>query len=153
MAVKKVVVNGYLNRDNQFEVSAQNFALRVGINENNPNLHGPSPLEYLLAGYAGCIAAVGRLIAKEQEIVIENLEVEVSGELSLDKYQGIESVDRAGFKSFWVEVKPTTQAPIAKLKEWVRALEKRCPIHDNLSDKTPVYLSLFKEYKVVEAIA
>lgn len=152
MATKKITVNGYLNRDNQFEVKAQNFALRLGLNEFNPSFHGPSPLEYLLTGYAGCIVAVGRLVAKEQKIVLDNLEVEVSGELSLDKYQGIESNDRAGFTSFEVVVKPNTNASIDKLKNWISVLESRCPVHDNLFNKTPIHLSLFKEYKVVEAI-
>jgi len=152
MAIKKVTVTGFVNRDKQFEVTTPNFNVRVGVNENNPAQNGPSPLEYLLSGYAGCINAVGKVIAKEQGIVLEALEVEVSGEISLDKYQGIESQDRAGFKSLEVVVKPQSKASITELKNWITELESRCPIHDNLVHKTPIHLSVFKEYKVVEAI-
>lgn len=151
MSQKIVNVLGYAKDNNQFVVKAQNFDVRISKNENFPELEGPSPLEYLLAGYAGCINAVGKLVAKEQGITLKSLQVEVSGTLSLDKYQGKISYDRAGFKSIQVVVKPTSDATLEELKSWIETVEDRCPIQDNLINPTPVELTLLKEFSTTEA--
>ena len=148
---KIVNVLGYAKANNQFVVKAQNFDVRISKNENFPELEGPSPLEYLLAGYAGCINAVGKLVAKEQGITLKSLQVEVSGTLSLDKYQGKISYERAGFKSIQVVVKPTSDATLEELKSWIETVEDRCPIQDNLINPTPVELTLLKEFSTTEA--
>jgi uncharacterized OsmC-like protein len=59
MSTKTVKVLGYAKENNQFVVKAQNLDIRISKNEKSPELEGPSPLEYILAGYAGCINAVG----------------------------------------------------------------------------------------------
>jgi uncharacterized OsmC-like protein len=120
MSQKIVNVLGYAKANNQFVVKAQNFDVRISKNENFPELEGPSPLEYLLAGYAGCINAVGKLVAKEQGITLKSLQVEVSGTLSLDKYQGKISYERAGFKSIQVVVKPTSDATLEELNRGLK---------------------------------
>jgi uncharacterized OsmC-like protein len=151
MSTKIVNVLGYAKADNQFVVKAQNFDIRISKNDPYPELEGPSPLEYILAGYAGCINAVGKLVAKEQGIVLKSLQVELSASLSLDKYQGKISNERAGFNSIEVVVKPTSDATLEQLKEWLLAVESRCPVQDNLINPTPVSVVLFKEYQSTEA--
>lgn len=151
MSKKIVNVLGYAKADNQFVVKAQNFDIRISKNDQYPELEGPSPLEYILAGYAGCINAVGKLVAKEQGIVLKSLQVELSASLSLDKYQGKISNERAGFHSIEVIVKPTSEATLEQLKVWLLAVEKRCPVQDNLVNPTPVSVVLFKEYQSTEA--
>src|SRR6478609_37633 len=115
MSTKIVNVLGYGKEENQFIVKAQNLDVRISKNPQTPELEGPSPLEYILAGYAGCINAVGKLVAKEQGIVLKSLQVEITGTLSLDKYQGKVSDERAGFKSVEVVVKPTSDATLEQL--------------------------------------
>lgn len=151
MSQKIVNVLGYARENNQFVVKAQNFDVRISKNEEFPELEGPSPLEYILAGYAGCINAVGKLVAKEQGIVLKSLQVELSATLSLDKYQGKISNERAGFNSIEVVVKPTSNATLEQLKAWLIAVENRCPVQDNLINHTPVSVVLFKEYQSTEA--
>lgn len=143
---KTVSVLGYAKETNQFVVKAQNFDVRISKNEQFPELEGPSPLEYVLAGYAGCINAVGKLVAKEQGIHLKSLQVEISATLSLDKYQGKISKERAGFHSVEVVVKPISNATLEELKNWLIAVEKRCPIQDNLKNPTPISVLLYKEF-------
>lgn len=152
MSIKTVNVLGYAKENNQFVVKAQNFDIRISRNEKFPELEGPSPLEYILAGYAGCINAVGKIVAKEQGIVLKSLQVELSAKLSLDKYQGKISNERAGFSSVEVIVKPTSEASLEQLKNWLIEVEKRCPVQDNLVNPTPVSVSLFKEYERIEVV-
>ncbi len=87
------------------------------------------------------------MVAKEQGIVLKSLQIEISGTLSLDKYQGKISYERAGFKSVEVVVKPTSDATLEQLKDWLIAVENRCPVQDNLANPTPVSVVLFKEYE------
>ncbi len=150
MSTKTVNVLGYAKDNNQFVVKAQNFDIRISKNEQFPELEGPSPIEYILAGYAGCINAVGKLVAKEQGIVLKSLQVEISGTLSLDKYQGKISKERAGFNAIEVTVKPTSDATLEQLKDWLITVENRCPVQDNLINPTPVSVVLFKEYQPTE---
>ncbi|MFN3753216.1 OsmC family protein [Flavobacterium sp.] len=147
MSTKTLNITGYAQNNNQFVVKAQNFDIRISKNEAFPELEGPSPIEYILAGYAGCINAVGRLVAKEQGIELKSLQVEISGTLSLDKYQGKISDERAGFKSIEVTVKPTANATLDQLKDWLITVENRCPVQDNLINPTPVSVVLVKEYE------
>jgi uncharacterized OsmC-like protein len=143
MSTKTVNVLGYAKDSSQFVVKAQSFDIRISKNEQSPELEGPSPIEYILAGYAGCINAVGKLVAKEQGIVLKSLQVEITGTLSLDKYHGKISYERAGFKSVEVVVKPTSYATLEQLKEWLITVENRCPVQDNLVNPTPVSVVLF----------
>ena len=152
MSIKTVNVLGYAKENNQFVVKAQNLDVRISRNEKFPELEGPSPLEYILAGYAGCINAVGKIVAKEQGIVLKSLQVELSAKLSLDKYQGKISDERAGFNSIDVIVKPTSDATLEQLKKWLIEIENRCPVQDNLVNPTPVSVSLFKEYERIEVV-
>ena len=151
MSAKIVNVVGYAKEENQFVVKAQNFDVRISKNERYVELDGPSPIEYILAGYAGCINAVGKLVAKEQGIELKSLQVELSATLSLDKYQGKISNERAGFSSIEVIVKPTSDASLEQLKQWLITIEDRCPIQDNLINPTPVSVVLFKDFETIEA--
>lgn len=150
MSTKTVNVLGYANGEDQFVVKANNLNVRISKNNSDKTLEGPSPLEYVLAGYAGCINAVGKLVAKEQGINLKSLQVEISATLSLDKYQGIESSERAGFQTVNVVVKPTSEASLEVLEVWIKEVEKRCPIHDNLINPTPLTLQLLPQYETAE---
>ena len=152
MSIKKVNVLGYANADDQFIVKANNLQVKISKNNSNPELEGPSPLEYVLAGYAGCINAVGKLVAKEQYLDLKSLQVEISATLSLDQYQGKESNERAGFQVIDVVVKPISEASLEELQKWISAVKKRCPIHDNLINPTPITLSLVPQYEALEVL-
>lgn len=151
MSTKTVNVLGYAKGNDQFVVKAQNLDIRISKNPKSAELEGPSPIEYILAGYAGCINAVGKLVAKEQGIELKSLQVEITGTLSLDKYQGKISNERAGFGSIEVVVKPTSDATLEQLKNWLITVENRCPVQDNLVNRTPVSVTLLKEFQTTEA--
>ncbi|WP_306354011.1 OsmC family protein [Flavobacterium sp. '19STA2R22 D10 B1'] len=146
MSTKTVNVLGYVEGNEQFVVKTQNFSVRISKNAKAPELEGPSPIEYLLSGFAGCINAVGQLVAKELAIPLKSLQVEISGELDTSKYYGKETNERAGFKKIEVVVKPTTDVSFELLQKWLALVEERCPIQDNLVNSTPIELTLVKEF-------
>ena len=152
MSTKIVNITGYARNNEQFVVKAENFDVRISKNQNHPELDAPSPIEYILAGYAGCIHAVGTLVAKELNLDLKSLKIEISGEINVDKFLGNPTADRAGFKSIEVLVKPTAEATSEELQNWLKIVESRCPVYDNLINPTPIQVSLVNEFESVEAI-
>jgi len=103
----------------------------------------PSPLEYLLASLAGCINIVGNIVAKEMNIKIDDLKIEVEGVFNATKlFTG--KGGRAGFKKIKTKVYVKSNADSKKLEEWLRKVEDRCPIGDNLANPTDIETSIEK---------
>ena len=115
----------------------------LGGTDENAN-----PVEYILAGLAGCINVVGHLVAKELGITITKLNIEVTGNINANKLFGLPGDERAGFKQIDLKLVPETDASIETLAEWLRIVQERCPVKDNLTNSTPVHVSVEKQYEV-----
>lgn len=152
MSTKTVSILGSARKEEQFLVKTAQFDIRISKNKERQDLDAPSPIEYILAGYAGCINAVGTLVAKELNINLISLEVEVSGTIDTDKYIGIETKERAGFNQINVTVKPNADASVKELENWLRIVESRCPVYDNLINTTPIQVALVNEFESVAAV-
>ena len=140
-------VNGESNSSTQFVAKARQFKLVI----DEPNDLGgtdkdANPVEYILAGLAGCINVIGHIVAKELGFEIKKLNIEVSGELNPNKFLGVSDNERAGFKSIGLNLVPETEADISTLSKWLSIVEERCPVKDNLNNETPVRLSVEKVY-------
>jgi uncharacterized OsmC-like protein len=82
-------------------------------------------------------------VAKELDIDLQSLQVEITAALDTDKFNGIPTGFRAGFRQIDVIIKPTTNATSEKLRQWLEQVEYRCPVQDNLINPTPVSVSLY----------
>ncbi len=107
------------------------------------NDEGPNPLEYLLAALASCIATVGIIVAKQERLVFNKFEVTINGDYDPNVLMGKPSENRAGFAG--IKVKVNLDAP--KLTEdekeaFLRKVEHRCPVTDNLLNNTQVEFGL-----------
>ena len=151
MSVVNIKVSGNSKPNEQLVVKAQGFEIRVGENQTNPELEGPCPVEYILAGYAGCLNIVGGIVAKELNIEIKSLNIEISGALDVDKYLGASTKERAGFQTIEVIVKPISDASSEEIEKWIEIVESRCPVQDNLFNPTPISLKLVQESKELAA--
>lgn len=110
--------------------------------------HDANPVEYILAGFAGCANVIGHVVAKELGFTIRSLKIEVYGELNPNRFLGTSDEERAGFKSIRLNLVPDTDATIETLTEWLQIVERRCPVKDNLQNVTPVKIGVEKEYNV-----
>lgn len=131
----------------QFVAKTRGFTLIIdeptdlgGSNED------ANPVEYILAGLTGCLNVVGHIVAQELNFKIKNLKIEVSGTINPNKLFGTSNDERAGFKEINLELIPDTDADIETLAKWLKIVEERCPVKDNLVNKTPVNVSVTKEY-------
>ncbi|WP_222933146.1 OsmC family protein [Fulvivirga aurantia] len=102
----------------------------------------PNPVEYILAGYAGCINVVAHIVAKELQIKLKDLQINIEGDLNPDRLFGTNFKDRAGYKHLHVRLSTSTKLDKALETKWLKEIELRCPVNDNLSNKTPIKLSL-----------
>ena len=152
MSTKIINITGFAGNNEQFVVKTENFDVRISKNQNDPVLDAPSPIEYILAGYAGCIHAVGTLVAKELNLNLKSLKVEISGEINVDKFLGKPTSERAGFNAIKVLVKPIADATTEELQNWLNIVESRCPVYDNLINPTPIKVDLVNEFESVETI-
>ena len=147
MSKLRFSVNGESNSTPQFVAKARHFKLVVDEPEELGGAdEAANPVEYILAGLAGCINVVGHLVAKELGFVISKLNIDISGEINPDKLLGISNHERAGFQSIQINLNPETEADIVTLSQWLKIVEDRCPVKDNLRNETPVRLSVEKVY-------
>jgi len=101
-----------------------------------------NPVEYLLAGFAGCLNVVAHLVAREQGIDLKSLKISVDGDINPARLLGLSSDDRAGFQSLRVHLIPDTDATPVAIKKWLETVEDRCPVRDNLANHTPLHIGV-----------
>lgn len=149
MGKKLVKVLGFSAKESQFVVKSKDFSLtlnnEVGFVTSKPS----SSVEFLLANLAGSIHAVGKAVAKEQQLNLRSIQLEISGEIEASKWETSEKRGDVGFKTIHVVIKPTSSASIVALKKWMDSVKNRCPVYANMNKSTAVILTLVKEYDVV----
>ncbi|KGO94176.1 OsmC family protein [Flavobacterium subsaxonicum] len=144
MKSQNINVLGYTGNNSQFVVKTLNTDLRINQNSKFPELGGPNPYEYILAGFAGCINALGQLVAAELGIKLRSLQIEITGSLNT-----VSATQRPGFNSIEITLKPAAAAPLEALQRWIKEVQFRSPVYDNLVNSTPVNLNLYKDYSAV----
>ena len=130
----------FIAKTKQFQLTIDEPEALGGTDE------GPSPVEYILAGLAGCLNVVGHLVAKELGFTIDTLKIEVTGNLNPDRLLGVSNSERAGFKKIDLKLIPETDASIEVLVEWLKIVQERCPVKDNLMNTTLIGTSVEKQY-------
>ena len=139
-------IEGAAKNPTKFIASARQFNLTL---DEPPELggtdEGANPVEFLLAGYAGCLNVVAHLTARELGINIEKLKIEIQGDLNPARFLGESNEERAGFKNIDVQFSPITDASPELVEEWISIIKNRCPINDNLANPTPLSFSIVEE--------
>ena len=132
-------VSGQSESPARLAVQVRGFELIV---DEPPGLggddEGPNPVEYILAGLAGCLNVMGHIIAKEMGFTIRSLTIDAAGPLNPGKLLGKQTDDRAGYKNIDVTLNVDADVDQATLDRWLATIEARCPVSDNLMNLTPV---------------
>ena len=139
----KISINGKSVNPTRFEGKVRQFSIAVDEPENfGGKDSAPTPVEYILAGYAGCLNVVVNLIAKEMGITIKSLEINITGDINPEKLLGISDKERAGFKSLNIQMNIKSDASKDMLQKLLTQVKERCPVNDNLSNTTPANYSM-----------
>jgi putative redox protein len=99
---------------------------------------GPTPLEYLFVSLASCIVTIGHIIAKQRRLPVRKIEVHVEGELDTDVLMGKSTEVRAGFSGIRVHTKIDADMTQEEKEQFLRDIDARCPISDNIHKLTPI---------------
>lgn len=123
----------------KFVGESRNFEITI---DEPPALGGKdeaaNPVEYTLASLAGCLNVVAHLIAKEFDIEIKSLKINVEGDLNPGKLLSGDSTERAGFTDIRVKLDVESDAEQERLDHWLEVVQERCPVTDNLVNPTNV---------------
>lgn len=102
----------------------------------------PNPLEYMFTALASCLNITVHKVAEEQGVEIETLEIDVEGEVDLEKFMGEDPKKRAGFQEVDVEVSIKSDSDRVTEHEILEEAEERCPVSDNLQNQTSLKLEI-----------
>jgi len=139
----KFSVIGHSESAARVAVKARNFNIIVDEPESlGGDDKGPNPVEYLLSSIVGCLNVTGHLVAGEMGFTISSLQIKASGRLNPSRLFGKESSDRTGFKGVDIELLVDADADSDTLASWLKKIELRCPVSDNLAHDTPTALTL-----------
>lgn len=92
----------------------------------------PSPVAMFLASLAGCINAIGQWVAKEMDIQIHSLKMEISGDVDSACFCQDAKEVRAGFSAIRVSLELDSDADGRQVEVWKAAVLRRCPVCDNI---------------------
>ena len=97
-----------------------------------------NPVEMLLAALGGCVAVTYRAYAKKFRIEIEDLVINLEGDMVYGGWTDKEGMERRGFKQIRYEVKVKTNAPEEKVLQLHKLVKEKCSVSDMLINPTEV---------------
>ncbi len=92
----------------------------------------PTALEYMFFALAGCIITIGRVVARQRRIKLNDMRVNVEGALNPDVFMGKNTEERAGFPQLTVNVFIDADISLEEKQDFLAEVDKRCPVSDNL---------------------
>jgi len=98
----------------------------------------PNPVEILLAALGGCVALTYCGYAKKLNVDIENLVINLEGDIIPGGWIDEENRKRKGFKQIRYEVRLKTKNSKEKIHQLHKLVEEKCPISDMLSNNTEI---------------
>ncbi len=120
-------------------VKAGKFELVVDEPENMGGRdEGANPLEFILAALAGCYTVVGKIVAAEMGFKLNGMDMDIEGDMNPARFAGKSFENRAGFKNISVVIKADAHIDDETRDKWIKAIEDRCPVTDNLTSTTPI---------------
>src|SRR5690625_5183186 len=94
---------------------------------------GPNPVEYLLAALGGCINVLVVAFADQFEVKVEDVQVELEGDLDPDGFLGKNPNVRPGFEEIRYEIILDSPSPQENIDALIAHVEKVCPVKDTLT--------------------
>jgi len=102
----------------------------------------PTPPETLAFALGACVVSAGRLIAIQKKLDVDSIQAIVESELDFARALGISKKKRAGFSGFKIVVKINSNMSIKQKQAFLKEIETKCPMCDNLQNQTPINYEL-----------
>lgn len=98
---------------------------------------GPNPVELLLASFGSCLCVLARSVAKEKNLNVGEVQVDLEGDLDPRGMNGKEGI-RPGFQDIKVQMSIEGSLRDADKQEFLNEIESRCPVRDNLQNSVDI---------------
>jgi putative redox protein len=108
---------------------------------------GPSPVELVLASIGTCQAMTYRAYATAMDIPLDEIEVEVEGDIDLRGFLAVDDSVRPGFGALRVKVRLVSDASIDQIEMLRTASDAHCPLRDIVANTVPVELKVEQQSK------
>lgn len=137
--VKTVKLSSRWVEKSLIEVKARDLTAYVDQPESAGGTNkGLTPLEYLFASLSSCLITIALIVSRQKQIKINGLSVDVEGDIDYDVLLGKSKEPRAGFYRIKAVVKIDGDLTQEEKEEFIKEVESRCPIADNLLNPTPI---------------
>lgn len=101
--------------------------------------HGPNATEAALHALASCLNATFIFQAAQDGIHVDQLELELEGDLDLNGFLGISDQIRNGFQQVRVTFKVKADASQEQITDLVQAAQNYSPVFDIFTNPVPVF--------------
>jgi len=102
----------------------------------------PTPLDYQFFSLGGCLITIAKIAATQKGIELRGISCEVEGGCNTRVLMGKESDDRAGFQAMKVVMDIDADMTREEKEAFIKEVDARCPISDNIFNPTPVEITL-----------
>ncbi len=102
---------------------------------------GANPMEYLFASLAGCLATTARIIATQQKLDLQGMDIKVEGALDLNVLYGKSRDGRPGATGINVSIALDSAMSELERRRFLEELRARCPISDTIAAATPITIT------------
>jgi len=127
---------GVHSHQTQYAYGADHPAVLVGEDR------GPTPIEFLLHGLAGCITAGIGNIAAARGITLRSITSRVEGDIDLRGILGLSNEVRNGYEGIRITFDIDGDAPAEKLRELVAQSTARSAVFDVLTNGTKIDITV-----------
>ena len=103
---------------------------------------GPTPVEYLLVGLAGCLTAGIAAVAQNRNIQLHSVTANVEADMDIQGILGIDSDIRNGFSQINISYSIDADADREEIEAIVAQSQKRSAVYDALTNPTQVNVEI-----------
>lgn len=104
--------------------------------------NGPTPVEFMLVGLAGCLTAGLANIAAARGVTLHSVESTVEGDIDLQGILGLSREVRNGYQQIRVSFRIDADASPEKIRELVAQSQARSAVFDIITNQVPVTIDV-----------
>ena len=141
--VAKFAVETKLLDNFSVAISCGNHLIKMDQPKNGGgNDTGPCPMEYLLATISGCVASMFRLVAMQNGIKLNGLNIITKGKLDAEGLFGTNKNVRPGLNDIELDINIDADISDSEKESMTEEVIKRCPSWDNIKNNSPLRYNL-----------
>ena len=125
----------------------QSHRRRTVFDSDHPEIfasddHGPTPVENVLVGLAGCLTAGIAAVAQHREIQLHSVRASIEAGMDIQGILGIDGDVRNGFDHIRVSFEIDADATRDDIEALVAQSQKRSAVFDIITNPTDVYVEV-----------